>query len=396
MSDQQPTTDVILAPQVDKLRTFLAVRRDAAVQDLQSIQKITTDEEYEAAEEICAQAKKLYDMMSARRKQFTDPIKKAIEEIMAYENAINYTSKSENEYNRARAVLDAYNQAKIDAKKVAEHEAWLRAEQMKYKAEYKAKVNEQLLSKLNGLHKNVIQAMVDWENKLTLANIDERAASLSKHTPALKQEHYNECFRRWGNRPDVMAPVQEDAYLEELKKDLPYDTYNEKFQQLIAPVKNEYLAKVEVIRKRLIDMAAANEKRQAEMKAKQEAEAKAKMEEDLKKANERLEAEMQTVKDQKDVDIIEADFTQQAMTSDIDAGPSKKVASFANDSMWLTAFLKVVGKCAVHPKFKGIVNSKGEYVPEVKKWLDFYSANIAEGIDGLTFDEKAKTIVRSK
>lgn len=387
--------EVVVIPEVQKLREYLQVRRDAAVQDLQTIQTITTDEQYAAAEEVLTQAKQLYDKMSAKRKSFTDPIKKAIEEIMTYENSINYTSKSENEYNRARAILEEYNQKKIDAKKQAEHEAWLRAEQMKYKAEYKAKVNEQLLGKINGLVKNVIQQMSDWEAKLKLESFDQSVEKLRASQPSLKREYFDECFYRWGNRPDIMVPKQEDEYLTELKKELTFETYNEKYQQLVAPIKNEYLAKVEQIKKRLQEMAAADDKKKADMLAKQEADRQARVQEEIASANKRHTEEMKTVQDQKDVDMVEADFTQQAMTADIDAGPSKKVASFTNDAMWLTPFLKVVGKVAVHPKFKGILG-KDAYVPEVQKWLDFYAANVGEGIEGITFAEKAKTIVKKR
>ena len=90
---------------------------------------------------------------------------------------------------------------------------------------------------------------------------------------------------------------------------------------------------------------------------------------------------------------MEGDFTAQAMTADIDAGPSKKVFSFENDAMWLPAFLQVVSKCAIHPKFKGIMAKDG-YVPEVKKWMDFYSANVGEPLKGLKTDQVAKTIVK--
>lgn len=393
MSEQ--TTDLATTSQITKLKEFLAVRHNAAVAELDAIQSIVNDQQYEEAEESLTQAKGLYDMMSARRKQFTDPIKKAIEEIMVYENAINYTAKSENSYNRARKVLDDYNQKKIDAKKVAEHEAWLRSEQMKYKAEYKAKIQDQLLDKLSGLHKNVLQAMVDWEKKMTLENIEEKTKNLRDSQPKLKEEHYNECFRRWNAKPMIMGPDQEDAYLAELKKELPYGTYNEKFQQLIAPLKNEYLARVGEIKTRLEELAKVDAKKQAEMKAAQETAMKKKMEEDLAAASKKNEQDKQIVQDEKDVSFIEADFTEQAMTSDIDAGPSKKVARFENDAMWLTALLQVIGKVAVHPKFKGIMAKDG-YVPEVKKWLDFYSANIGEPLKGLTFDEVAKTIVRKK
>lgn len=393
MADQQPQGLAVI-PDVAPLKEYLVKRRDAAVKELSAIQAIATEEEYEYAEQICATAKKLYDAMVAKRKLFTDPIKELITEVMSYENTINYTAKTPNEYNRVRELLEQFNQRKIDAKAKAEHEAWIVAEQLKYKAEYKAKVAEELIGKVNGIYKNMVQQMADWERKLTLENADARYDQLAGSVPTLKREHYDSCFRRWGNRPDVMAPAQEDAYLIELKKELPYETYNEQWQQLAAPVKNEYMARKDHVKASLKMKAEADE---ATRKAKEAEEERLRQEQvanTIKAADERSTQQVQEVRNNREVETYSADFTQQAMTSDIEAGPSKKVARFADDKNWLPSFLKVVAKCAAHPKFK--LHAKEGYVPEVKKFMDFYSANIGEAIDGLAFDEKAKTIVRGK
>lgn len=404
MADQQPLPAPLpeqqqqglkQTPYVIQLREFLQVRRDAALKDLGSIQAVTTDDDYEAAEATLATAKKLYDVMTLKRKMFTDPIKKQLEELTSYENTINYNAKSPNEYLRVRALLDSYNQKKVDEKKVAEHEAWIRSEQMKYKAEYKAKVAEQLTGKINGLYKNVIQQMSDWEKGLKLETVDQSYDKLRKSNPTLKKEHYDSCFYPWKNRPDIMGVKQEEEYLVELKKELTYEAYNEKFQQLVAPVKNEYLARIDHVKAVLKMEAEADEATRKKMEAEAEAERQRKMAEEIKAADARRDEELKAVKDQLDIDKVEADFTQQMMTADIDAGPTKTVARFANDAQWLNGFLKVVSKCAAHPKFKFYDTKKG-YRPEIAKWLEFYGANIGEPMEGIVLEEKAKTIVRAK
>lgn len=404
MADQQPLPAPLpeqqqqglkQTPYVIQLRQFLQVRRDAALKDLGSIQAVTTDEDYESAEATLATAKKLYDVMTLKRKMFTDPIKKQLEELTSYENTINYNAKSPNEYLRVRALLDQYNQKKVDEKKVAEHEAWIRSEQMKYKAEYKAKVAEQLTGKINGLYKNVIQQMSDWEKGLKLETVDQSYDKLRQSNPSLKMEHYDSCFYPWKARPDIMGVKQEEEYLVELKKELTYEAYNEKFQQLVAPVKNEYLARIDHVKAALKMKAQADEATRKKLEADAEAERQRKMAEEIKAADARRDEELKAVKDQLDIDKVEADFTQQMMTADIDAGPTKTVARFANDAQWLNAFLKVVAKCAAHPKFKFYDTKKG-YRPEIAKWLEFYGANIGEPMEGIVLEERAKTIVRAK
>lgn len=398
-TQQPPVTDLAAISQenVNSLVAYLNRAREAAVTDLQTITTITNDEEYAAAESILAKAKQLYDVMSTKRKAWTDPIKKFIaERIMPYENVINPAATEPNEYLRARKVLEDYNQAKIKAKQLAEHNAKVAADLIKYKAEFKAQVQQALAGKLAGLHKNAIQNFVNWEKALTLDNFDTKVNALRSSQPALKPEYYDECFKRWGAKPEVMGGPHEDEYLLELKKELPYETYNQKFQELIAPIKNDYLSRIENIHAKLIEISQADKARQEQLTFQQEQQRKAREEEDLLAANKKNEAELQSIQDTKEMGQLEGDFTQQAMTADMDAGPSKQVASFTNDAMWLPPFLKIVSKVAVHPKFKGIVNAKGEYIPEVKKFLEFYGSYIAEPIEGITFEEKAKTIVRKK
>lgn len=387
---------IITEDRVAKLVDFLKVRHDAAVADLKEITVIDSDEQAEEVTVVLSQAKLLYDVMSAERKQFTDPVKAAIEEIMSYENAINYTAKSENEYNRARKVLEDYNQKKLEAANLAKHEAWLKAEQMKYKAEFKAKIQQQLSEMLTGLNKTVVQSMVDWEGKLTLENIDVNSETLKKHQPKLKQEHYDKCFHVWGQRPDVMAKKEEEEYLVELKKELTYEMYDEKFQLIVAPIKNEYLAKIPEIKTKLQEIAAANAEAKAAMEKKRAAELAKQREESLKAVDTRATEEAQTIQDQKALNEMEADFTQQAMTQDIKAPAKKLVASFADNKLWLKPLLAAISKVATSPKFKGILDKSGEPKKEVQWFLDQYASLVGEPLEGIKLEEEAKTFVRKK
>ena len=383
----------ITVESVSKLVAFLEKGRDAAVAELDAITTIESDEDAAAVNDTLATAKKLYDAMVVKRKGLTDPIKSAIEEIMAYENAINYSAKSENSYTRARAVLEEWNQKKINEANKVKAEAARQGEIIKYKAEFKAQVMQQLSNFVAGKHRTALDNMAEWEKKLTLENIDAKEQQLRNSQPSLKLEDYAKNFYRWGNRKDLMTPEQEDAYLEELKVELTFDVYNAKYQELLAPLKNTYLARMPEIRKSLASVAAADAANKERLQKEAMERIERQKQDDLGKARKAQEAEAQVIADQKDQGIMEGEFTTQAMTSDLDAGPSKKVFAFENDALWLTPFLQVVGKVAVSPKFKGI-KAKDGYIAEIDKWLKAYSSMVGEPMKGLKVQDVAKTIVK--
>lgn len=383
----------ITVESVSKLVAFLEKGRDAAVAELDAITTIESDEDAAAVNDTLATAKKLYDAMVVKRKGLTDPIKSAIEEIMAYENAINYSAKSENSYTRARAVLEEWNQKKINEANKVKAEAARQGEIIKYKAEFKAQVMQQLSNFVAGKHRTALDNMAEWEKKLTLENIDAKEQQLRNSQPSLKLEDYAKNFYRWGNRKDLMTPEQEDAYLEELKVELTFDVYNAKYQELLAPLKNTYLARMPEIRKSLASVAAADAANKERLQKEAMERIERQKQDDLEKARKAQEAEAQVIADQKDQGIMEGEFTTQAMTSDLDAGPSKKVFAFENDALWLTPFLQVVGKVAVSPKFKGI-KAKDGYIAEIDKWLKAYSSMVGEPMKGLKVQDVAKTIVK--
>lgn len=391
---QQPTTTISVIQQYtpEKTQALIATLtkyRDVITGDLATIQTVNNDEEYTAANNLLAEAKGFIEKATDKRKAFTDPIKQALTELMVFEHDLDAA------YTRARGVLEVYNQAQIKKKQLIEHEAKLKADQIKYKAEFKAEVKKQLADMLAGVHRTVIHKMTEWEGKLTLENIDQMEADLRKSNPALKAEKHQACFHRWGQQPMIMAPSQEDEYLEELKKELTYELYNEEYQKIVAPVKNEYLAKLPAIKTALQQRAAADKATQERL----DKEAADKREQDkqaaLQVAAKAEENAKIAINDEKDINKTEGDFTQQMMTADLKAPPSKKVASFTSNAAWLGPFLKVVAKVGAHPKFKGIMAKEG-YTPAVKAWMTFYGDNIAEPIEGITLTEEAKTIIKAK
>ena len=393
---QQPTTVLIPTTGLDTLLPFLKKRHDVASKFLDEIVVINNDEEYAEAESVLSQSKEFYDEMLAKRKAFTDPIKAAIEQIMLYENAINYTAKSDNKYNRARKVLEDFNQARLEDKRKKEYEAQLVADQLKYKAEFKAKVMQQLNDMMVGLHKNLVNGMSEWEKGLTLETIVAKEELLKQSNPKLKADYYEKCFHRWGAKPSVMTDKEEDAYLVELKKEFSYEIYNEKFQLIVAPLKNEYLAKVPEIKTRLEAIASAGEKQKAEMEKKRLEELEAQKQQSFKVVEEQKAVQEQAIKDEKELGSMEADFTQQSMTADLEAGPTEKVATFTNDKLWLKPFANVIAKVSLSPKFKGIMDTKGVPRKEVQWWLDQYASMVGEPLEGITLTEVAKTAIRKQ
>ena len=189
-----------------------------------------------------------------------------------------------------------------------------------------------------------------------------------------------------------MTPEQEDEYLVELKAEFTYPDYNAKFQQIVAPIKNEYLAKIPQIKERLQQQAKADAAEKERLKKENEERIDREKAQALAAAAKKDQEAKQSIEDEKDLGNMNADFTAQAMMSDVETGPSKTVFVFENDAAWLQPFLQVVSKCAVHPKFKFKV--KGVYVPEIDKFMKFYSQYVGEPLKGLKAEQVAKTIVK--
>ncbi len=84
---------------------------------------------------------------------------------------------------------------------------------------------------------------------------------------------------------------------------------------------------------------------------------------------------------------------RQGTLSDVEAGPSKKKASFENDVMWLKPLQEVIG----HVALSGMTIRKknGEYIDSVAWWLTKFET-LGKEVKGIQLVDIAKTIVKGK
>jgi len=85
---------------------------------------------------------------------------------------------------------------------------------------------------ISGQKKNIIDGMARWEAGLTLANFELSFEKLAVQKPILKKDKWEECFKIPFQQGQLMTKEVFDAYLEELRKEYPYENYNAQFAPL--------------------------------------------------------------------------------------------------------------------------------------------------------------------
>jgi hypothetical protein len=408
MSDTTNTTTVspvfsITPETVTQLLTYLQQGQAVAVAELQQIQPlnlpaqptpediIKLQQQKEVIVGRLSKVKLVYDKMLAKRKAFTDPIKEKISQIMSFENAIDY-NKDNNEYAKARKIIEDFDQAILEYTKREKEKAELEKRKTQYKADLRAAVERRLLEMMTGQEKTTTTMMINWESGLTLENIAQKESTLKAAKLELKKEKYDECFNtNFTMNTHLLSAEDTKLFIEALKTSLTYEHYNEQYLQMAGPIKNEYLAKIPSVKEKLEKIkgnAEAEKKRKADL-ATQQTEA-------LASIDKQAEVKAEDIENKKDLAHMESEFVQQGTTGELPSQASKKVASFENDAMWLQPLLLVISHVAINGSVK-IKNAKGEYAPEIAKWLKaFESCHGGKVIPGLKMEDEAKTTIRAK
>lgn len=374
---------------------------EMAVALLKEIQKtpLTNDEERAAAIERLTKVKAIYDKVDALVKQVVDPIEAFVDAVKAYKKPLDYTSKTKdgNEYTRAKAVIEAYDQAKAKEAERVRLAAEFQKRQTIYKAELKEAVGRQLVDMIAGQKRTVIQAMAKWEENLTLANLDASYEMLEKKKPVLKEEVWSKCFHTSFIAPNstLLTPKETETYIEELKKEFPLEKYSAEYAEAVAPIINEYRAKKEQVRSKLEEIARADaaQKETLELKRKEELEKKAQGA--IYEVNQKQNETLEQLEHSKEMDKMNAEFTAQIQTQDIEDKPMRKEASFENEELFLKPFAEVIGACVLHPKFPGIKKKNGkDNIDAVQWWLDWFADHCEQTVKGIVITKVPKTIIR--
>lgn len=374
---------------------------EIAVTLLKEIQTtaITNDEERQAAIDKIAKTKAVTDKLDLLIKETVGPFEDFIDQVKSYKKAIDYASKTKdgNEYTKAKAVIEAYDQAKAKEAERIRLEAEFLKKQNLYKAEIKEGIGRRLVDMLAGQKKNIIDGMARWEAALTMANFDVSFERLQTQKPILKKDKWEECFKISFQQGQLMTKEVFDAYLDELRKEYPYENYNAQFAEATAPILNEYRAKKDTVKRRLEEIEKASEEARVALEQKRKDELEKQRVEQIKIADQEQVEAMEKVEHEKEMDKMNAEFTEQVQTQDIEDLPMKKVASFEDDANYLKPFAEVVGACALNPKFPGILKKNGtDYVDHVQWWLDWYAGNCRDAIKGIKIVNVPKTIIRKK
>jgi hypothetical protein len=404
MQPATTTTDIstvfsITPESAQELLTFLQQGQNVAVQELNQIQPIVFDatklsELQEVKEEYVAKLSKsklVYEKMMSRRKEFTDPIKEKLTQIMQFENALDPT-KDNNDYAKARKVIEQFDRDVLIYNKQQTEKADLEKRKTQYRVDIRTNVEKKLLEMMTGQEKGITTAMINWEAGLALDNIDAKEASLKNAKLGLSKEKYDGCFHtNFQMNVHLMTETETKEFIEGLKKEFTYEVYNEKYLQMAAPIKNAYLAKIPDIKANLEKI-----KGDADAEAKRKSDLAEQTKTSIASIDQQATSKLEEIEHKQEMGHLEAEFVQQGTTADLPNQASKLVAVFENEAMWLKPLLEVISHVAINGKFK-LKNAKGEFVPEIQKWLTtFESCHGGKVIAGLRMDDTAKTIIKAK
>ena len=363
------------------------------------MQEIATDEDRQASIEKLAKTKAVTDKLDLLIKETVGPLEDFIDQVKSYKKSIDYASKTKdgNEYTKAKAVIEAYDQRKAKEAERIRLEAEFLKKQNLHKAEIKEGIGRRLVDMLSGQKKNIIDGMARWEAGLTLANFELSFEKLAVQKPILKKDKWEECFKISAQPGQLMTKEVFDAYLNELRKEYPYENYNAQFAEATAPILNEYRAKKDTVKRRLEEIEKASEEARVALEQKRKDELEKQRVEQIKIADQQQVEAMEKVDHEKEMDKMNAEFTEQVQTQGIEDLPTKRIASFEDNANYLKPFAEVVGACALNPKFPGIMKKNGtEYVDHVQWWLDWYAGNCKDAIKGIKIVNVPKTIIRKK
>lgn len=393
MTDNQllPTKQIQSVAQIiERNITTLEKGSELAIESLKEVQAmvINTDEDRDEAISTLDKCRDVYTKVQTSRKEATVPIDEIKSWLMSYERPIDPEGK-DNEYSRAKAVINAYDQKKLDAKKEAELAAEMARKVAVYKAELKASVGKGLTEMIAGQKKNVIQSMAKWEQGISLENYPQMVDKINNPKPIiLKQEAYDGCFNTNFKHSYLLNDELTKEYIESLKKDYPYDTFNKDYQAIVVEIFNEYKDRMPSIKTKLEEIKGNAEK---------EAIRKKQLEEEALLATQQVDQQsaeaIKDIESQKDMNIVEAEFVRQGTLADVEAGPSKKKASFEDDKKWLVPLQQIIGHVATSGV--NIRNAKGEYIPAIQWWLTRFES-LGKEVNGVKLEDVAKTIVKGK
>ncbi len=396
---------------LEKNLPLLEKRKANALAALDEITQITNDEEAEDAVAYLAAVREVYKANNEMRKVMTDMTDAFKDALMEYERDFNPDAKAKNKYNEKKKILEDYNQAKLDRVRAQQAEASKKKEVENFKVDLRSRI-------LEALSNNVVETVKVADNyartlfaSLTLENFDKEAEKFKRAKPKLKIETYEKCFEvpndLMPKAKQLLSPGEFSTFVNEFKLEQTYDIWNTSVQESVAPVMNEWRARIPELKEELVVKSKASEEekiRLADERKKRDEQEQADRKVALDKAQEQQKAQIQS---DAEVNKMSNNFAAQAAVQSMDdAGGVKLVLKFTEPALTPKALMAIIYHCFSHADFPGIqkrdakkklvVDGKGrqEYIEAIQWWIDFYLKNCDAAVEGTQIFEDAKTIVR--
>lgn len=385
----------------------MAIAHDKGIEMMQEIdEEIKDEDEREDAVEIGGIVSSAYDKIQGYRMQMTKPLDELKQYLMKYERPFD-AKDDKSEYAKLRRKIGAFDQKKIDEKNRVAQEA----AKKKAKADALTDMGTKVLQNLNDLILNKTKEAETNSKKYfdasTLENFDTRAEAYKKMKPALKVDDYAACFKVAYDLK-IFTEGEYTDFVVTMKKVETFEKWSEEIVKSATPIVNAWRSKIPELKENLIKIKnAADEDTRRKLADEQAAKA---TEEEKRRISEVEQQHLSTSLDlnsRGELDKLGNSFTEQAAVQSVgETGPVQIVLKFTDQSKIGKNFMTLIAHVLAHKDFPGIykkskdgkiindADGNPEFATHAKWWIDFFTKNCDTAIDGVTFFEKAKTIIR--
>lgn len=373
---------------------------------------ITSDEEAEDVTAKLAAVRSVGTALSERRMEMTKITDAFKDVLMAYERPFDAKS-DKSKYNQRRKILEAWQQKKLEERRKQEQEALKRKELENLKVDLRAKILQALNDNLIDTKKRADDYARNLFATLEVENFDTHAEAFKKQKPKLKIETYNKCFEPPVDLQDKTkqffgSPEAFDMFLTELQKEETYDKWNNLIQEAVAPILNEWRAKIPELKQECIAKSKASEEERLRL----EEDRKKRDEEERQKKQKEIDQEafIKSAQIQEDAQVgkMSNEFAAQATMQNMDEGGAVKlVAKFTDPKLTPKALISVIYHVFASEKFQGIQKRDSKtkkllfddknrpvYIDAIQWWLDQYIKDCNAAVDGLQLFEDSKVTIR--
>jgi len=394
-------------PAVNEITTKLERASTACNSLLDDLKAPADDEEFESNNQVLAQVREQYGKMMELRKPITQQVDAISDMLISFERPFNPAAKT-NKYLEKRKLQEQYQQEKLERTRLAQQEAAKRKDIENHKVDLKMQIMSNLNITVTEAVKKAEAFASSFFATLTLETFTDLTEKFKRQTPKLKTETYQSCFAVT-YRTDYLTDEEFRKLVESIVAEETYDIWNAKVKEAVAPVLNNWIARIPEYKEQLQARASAKSEEdrlriENEQKAKAEKEAQARQ----KEIEDAAEKERNKIQAQANLDKMGNEFQAQAVTQSLeDAGSVKNVLKFTDPKTQGKALFEIMYHCFMHKDFPGfqkrdskkalMFDDKGRpvYIEAVQFWVDFFiNKKIDVEIAGTKVYEDSKITIR--